>query len=87
MTLTLILAEGKTLPTEVSTPIVQLLKWGLGGALILITAALIVAGAQFYARRQGGESGLSEAGANVLWILTGAIIAASCTAIAVAVMP
>ena len=79
------LAEGKTLPPEVNEPIVQLLRWLLGGALILILGALIVAGGQFYSRRNSGDDGLTEAGASVLWILGGAIIAASCTAIALAV--
>ncbi|MGX1779251.1 hypothetical protein ACWIGW_44590 [Nocardia brasiliensis] len=87
MLLTRILAEGKQLPPEVNDPIVQLLKWFLGGALIVILGALIVAGAQFYSRRSSGDDGLSEAGGNVLWILGGAIVAASCTVIALAVMP
>ncbi len=87
MMLTRILAEGKQLPPEVNDPIVQLLKWFLGGALILILAALIVAGGQFYSSRKEGSDGLSEAGEKVLWILGGAIVAASCSAIALAVMP
>ncbi|MEV0766522.1 hypothetical protein [Nocardia sp. NPDC050435] len=73
------------MPSSVTEPVTQLLRWGLGLAMIISLIWLIIAATNFWtARRDGGD--IADSAAGVFRVLGGAIIASSCTVIAVAVM-
>ncbi|MFC9999619.1 hypothetical protein [Nocardia sp. NPDC127526] len=82
----MIMLAQKSLPDEVKEPIEQLLRWFLGGALIVCLIWLLVASARFFMYWRGGEDRLTDATASVVLNVLGAAVASGCAGIATAIL-